>query len=135
MKLHQVGNCEVLFGVFAVAVGFLDDFAELRQIPIKATALYAENFILAAKKCGRAEVSAKPFDGGIVRIAVDPRIAGDPRIAVVGEVVSLLNKSAKFSLLDVAKSDESLNAEQLLPKNIRYKFGGQFKFFYGWIPP
>ena len=53
----------------------------------------------------------------------------------MGKVIFILNKSSEFSLLDVAKSDESLNAEQLLPENVRYKFGGQFKFLHGWMPP
>jgi hypothetical protein len=30
MQLHQVGDCEIFFGVFAVAVRFLDNLAELR---------------------------------------------------------------------------------------------------------
>ena len=81
MQLHQVGNCEIFFGVFAIAVGFLDDLTELRQITIKATTLYAENFILAAEKCGRAEVAAKACNDSVVRIAEDLRIAGDPRVA------------------------------------------------------
>lgn len=129
MQLHQVGNCEIFFGVFAIAVGFLDDLTELRQITIKATTLYAENFILAAEKCGRAEVAAKACNDSVVRIA------GDPRIVVVLKVIFLLNKSAEFSLLNVAKSDESLNTEQLMPENVRYKFIGEFKFLHGWMPP
>lgn len=110
MKLHQVGNRKVLFGVFAVAVGFLDDFSELRQITIKAAALYAENFIFAAEKCGRAEKLTKACNNGVVRIVVDPRIA------IVGEVFFFFNKTSQFASAYVAKSDESLNTEQLLPR-------------------
>lgn len=97
MQLHQVGNRKVLFGVFAVAVSFLDDLTELRQITIKATTLYAENFILASEKCGRAETSTKACNDGKVCIAGDPRIAGDLGIAIVGEVFFFFNKTSQFA--------------------------------------
>ena len=63
------------------------------------------------------------------------RIAGDPRIAIVGEVFFLFHKAPKFASFYGAEIDKSLDAEQLITESVCYKFIGEFKFLHGGIPP